>query len=155
MSLIEIRGGIVEVDREDEGLIGQYKWRVGGKGYVVRNLPSPRRGERVLLHREILERMGEEMGGKQSDHKNRNKLDNRRENLRAATSAQNNWNRKVNRVSQSQVKGVRWRAKKGRWEGEIKVEGRVVWRKAFRTKAAAEQKRREVLPQYHGEFARM
>ena len=58
------------------------------------------------------------------DHKNRVRTDDRWENLREASHAQNmtNQNKMVSKISG--VRGVRWRAKSKKWEARIKIAGR-------------------------------
>lgn len=53
------------------------------------------------------------------DHKNHNGLDNRRDNLRLATSAQNNHNSRRRKYANSQFKGVWLHAASGRYTGVI------------------------------------
>ena len=62
------------IDEEDVTVIGDRKWAVSEQGYVV----NRRGGKNTRLHREILNAKD----GDIVDHINRNKLDNRKENLR-------------------------------------------------------------------------
>lgn len=67
--------------------VSKWKWRVNKQGYAVRNSTK----KQISIHQQVL-------GTKQGfeiDHINRNKLDNRRENLRYVTRSQNNFNRPV------------------------------------------------------------
>lgn len=57
------------------------------------------------------------------DHDNEKKDDNRWGNLRLATDAQNNANRRVRRDSRSGLKGVIWIAEKRKWRAQIKHAG--------------------------------
>jgi hypothetical protein len=88
------------------------------------------------------------------DHINGDKLDNRIENLRAATKSQNQQNRKVNKNSKSGVKGVSWQTSTTKWIVQIsdgtsqKVWGRYV--NLSDAKARAD----EVREKLHGEFCR-
>ena len=86
------------------------------------------------------------------DHINGDKLDNRIENLRAATHSQNCMNRCQRSDNKSGVKGVR--LKKGKWYGSIVLNGKTHSAGYFTEKedaAAAVDKLRKEL---HGEFAR-
>ena len=55
------------------------------------------------------------------DHIDRNKANNRIENLREATIAENGQNRKLNANSTSGFKGVYWDARKRKWRGLIQL----------------------------------
>jgi hypothetical protein len=57
--------------------------------------------------------------GKEIDHINRTKLDNRRRNLRPATHQQNMWNKKLVKVKTSQYTGVNWNKARHKWRAEI------------------------------------
>jgi len=57
------------------------------------------------------------------DHENRDKRDNRWDNLREATSTQNNANRKRLRSNTSGHQGVRWHAQSARWQVAIRING--------------------------------
>jgi hypothetical protein len=58
------------------------------------------------------------------DHKNLCKHDNRIENLRLASRAQNHANTPA-RFSKSGLKGAYWYARKGRWRSQIQINGKV------------------------------
>lgn len=63
--------------------------------------------------------------GQELDHVNRDRWDNRIENLRLATRSQNNLNSKISRRNTSGVKGVCWDAVRSKWRAEIKRDGEV------------------------------
>lgn len=75
------------------------------------------------MNREIL---GLKHGDKrQAEHKNRNRLDNRRLNLRVATNAQNAQNRSAagNQGTTSRFRGVS-KHKDGKWLAQVYVDGK-------------------------------
>lgn len=82
-----------------------------------------------LLHRLVLGDPPFE--GAEVDHRNRNTLDTRRENLRWVTHAQNLQNRPSQKNGTSPYRGVHWDAREQRWVGEIRRDGRRVWRRYF------------------------
>ncbi len=58
------------------------------------------------------------------DHKDRDGLNNCKENLRPATAAQNAANYRRTSVSTSVFRGVSWHKRRNKWVAHIKVDGR-------------------------------
>jgi hypothetical protein len=81
--------GEVIVDDEDFAFLNQWSWSQTSDGYAARYIwtGKPRKLQRIWMHREILE-----LADGLCDHINRNKLDNRRANLRRATFRLNSLN---------------------------------------------------------------
>lgn len=67
------------------------------------------------------------------DHINGDGLDNRRSNLRQATSAQNAANARMHRDNRSGFKGVSWSTAQGSWRFDIMVKGQRSYRGGFKT----------------------
>lgn len=84
------------------------------------------------------------------DHANRDTLDNRIENLRAATKAENNRNINYSGKSKSAVRGVDWHM--GAWRARVSVKRKSVFNKRFATLEEAEAAAKEARRKYHGEF---
>lgn len=100
-----IAHAIVDAERED--WVNQWRWSLDSAGYAHRST--------VRLHRELL---GLKRGdGLKTDHRNRNKLDNRMTNLRVATTALNSQNR--GGWGASKHRGVCWH--RGRWVAQATV----------------------------------
>ncbi len=83
-------GGFTLIDACEAQRFSRYVWRVL-QGYAVRSLHDHLTGKSttVHLHRELVT----PPDGMWADHVNRNRLDNRRQNLRFATPSQNGGNR--------------------------------------------------------------
>ena len=115
------------VDAEDFSRVSGYRWHLSSAGYATRSTrhPSvPGRQIKVLLSRYLL---GLEHGNPlQADHISRNRLDNRRGNLRAVTAAQNAQNVGSSRGSSSRYRGVRWIAEDEKWRASVQCGGRYV-----------------------------
>ena len=86
------------------------------------------------------------------DHLNGNHLDNRLENLRAATKGENNRNAKIRKDNKSGVKGVGLH--KGKWRARINVNGVQIHLGYFNTKEEAENVVTQARLKYHGDFCR-
>lgn len=103
MKVIELnKGRVMIVDDDTFEWCAQYRWHVNGHGYAFRHDKKDGRRITILLHREV---MGNPKG-KQIDHKNENKLDNRRQNLRVATHGQNIQNRGALSNNKIGIRGV-------------------------------------------------
>jgi hypothetical protein len=91
---------------------------------------------------------------KEVDHKDLNKSNNRIDNLRAATTAQNASNKAIKRTNISGVKGVCWYKKYGVWRVQICVNRKVKHLGYFEDFELADLVATEARAKYHGEFAR-
>lgn len=117
------------VDQEDRDL-EKWHWRLDFHGHVIRGPKAvPGNRQTIRLHRVIMERMlGRELlAGETPDHINRNKLDNRRANLRLATKSQNAMNLTPRAGCTSQFIGVSWSSEEKRtkrWLAYINVDGK-------------------------------
>lgn len=101
------------VDAADAGL-SRYFWRLSDRGYVIRSCGSGH----VRMHRSI---MGVSDPETLVDHINRDRLDNRRENLRIVTRQGNAENRSPRKRSASGIRGVSWAG--DRWRAEVCIDG--------------------------------
>lgn len=124
------------VDDADFDELSQHRWCLSAQGYVVR-----RDGSRIVpLHRELL---GLHPGdGLTGDHINRNRLDNRRANLRVATHAQNSQNHPGHRGRTSRYRGVSFDRSRKKWRAQVHV-GAQRLNKRFDTEQEAAEAARE------------
>jgi hypothetical protein len=91
------------------------------------------------------------------DHRNGNKLDNQRENLRLCSNSQNQANRRV-AVGKSKFKGVVWQKRKsgtGFWKAQITVNKQVIYLGAFPTDLDAAKAYNQAALAHFGEFAHL
>jgi hypothetical protein len=108
MKIIKLSGKIgngkeVWVDDEDFDKFNEFKWHQNN-GYAVSGRGVRPNRYKVLLHRLIMDAPNDLM----VDHKNGNKLDCRKENLRLCTNSQNQMNAKkqIKSSESSKYKGV-------------------------------------------------
>jgi len=121
-----LEGGVALVDDKDYWWLIQYEWGKSKSGYARRtvkvNKPRGQKGyyyRSILMHREIME----PPQGLSVDHKDRNRLNNQRANLRFATRAQQQHNTAKRRDTSSKYKGVARDKEHGGWKAEITLEG--------------------------------
>jgi len=87
------------------------------------------------------------------DHINGDKLDNRIENLRAATVGQNQHNRKTNANNTSGYKGVSWSKAQKKWTTRITLERKNIHLGYFSNLEEAAEVVRKAREELHGDFA--
>ena len=90
----------------------------------------------------------------QIDHRDLARANNSQGNLRECSNGPNNSNRRVRRDSISRIKGVRFDARRGRWEANITKDLRRFFLGFFDTAEAASSAYRDAANRLHGEFAR-
>lgn len=152
-----VKGNEVKVDDEDFEYLNQWKWQIN-KGYATRihHIAVIDRKQKVRLmsmHREVLRNNGLEIEGFDIDHINRDRLDNRKENLRIATRSQNNMNSKIPVNNTSGFKGVSWHKQNKKWYARISVNRKVHRLGFFSDKMEAVKKYDQAMIKYFGEFA--
>ena len=117
-----IHGEEVQVDPEDyHQYVSGHRFRLSSSGYVEYSTRKDGMHHK-MLHRII---MGDPPG-QFIDHINRDKLDNRRENLRTATKSQNNSNTGVRSDNTSGFKGVNWDKRRNKWVARVQVNGKPI-----------------------------
>jgi|SRR6185295_14362188 len=109
---------------------------------------------RYLAHRVIWLWMTGTWPGRQVDHEDTNRRNNRWVNLREATPTQNNANRKVSRVSKSGIKGANYHPQSGKWRARVQHGGKVTEVGLFETPELAGAAYLAAAQKIHGEFAR-
>jgi hypothetical protein len=147
------------VSPEDFEWAMQFKWQAqksektnGVLWYARRRSVGPNRMS-FLMHREIARRAGLP-DSPDYDHKDRNSLNNTRENLRPCTRSQSNANRcKFSGKTTSKLKGAYWHKVMGKWASGIKMNGKRIPLGYFDTDVEAHEAYMAASRKYHGEFA--
>jgi len=118
MAEIKLKSGeICLIDDEDFNRISEFKWYLTkgkyARGYI--------KGDKMrFMHRFILSISDPKI---MIDHKNRNGLDNRKENLRICTSKQNHSNVEKYKGT-SKYKGVSWDKKSNKWKASLTTDNK-------------------------------
>jgi hypothetical protein len=154
MSHVEIplsRGLVAIVDAEDAGrVLAEGKWHAAPSGrtvYARRNfwLGGGRYGS-IMLHRFLT-------GWPLADHANGDGLDNRRQNLREATSRENAMNRRLRSDSGSGYKGVSWSSSQQMWRAYVHANGRTISLGSYENAAEAGRAYDVGARHFFGQFA--
>lgn len=98
------KGAVAIVDEEDYELVSQYKWHLNSMGYAVWRGKVDGKKKTIRMHRLI----NNTPDGKYTDHINRNRLDNRRSNLRTVTQKENMQNKERGRGYWYQKQNRNW-----------------------------------------------
>ena len=155
MKLISLSHGLfAQVDDEDFEYLNQFKWkllRINTLNYSIRY----GKNGHYLMHREIMKIKKNEM----IDHKDRNGLNNQKNNLRIATRSQNGANRKScgssNYLGVSKNLDYRKNGEKIRWRTQIQKNGIKIKLGSFKTEIEAAKAYDLKAKELHGEFANL
>lgn len=157
MKIIKLsRSCFAIIDDVDYKLISQSKWYVSkkaGEGVSYALTRIRRNSEMVTVYMHSL--INRTPDGFDTDHINRNGLDNRRSNLRTTTRAQNSQNasKQKGRFS-SDYKGVYWAKKNKRWLAQINPNNRTVHLGSFEDEIMAAKAYDSAALKYYGEYSR-
>ncbi len=136
------------VDIEDKEYVALRKWILTTLGYVISvtgGTTPP-----IWLSRYVL-RCGQT--SLDVDHINRDKLDNRKANLRLATRSQNQANTLPKKDSKSGLKGVSWYKKNHKWVAGVRINRKFIYLGAFSDKYNAAKAYDKKAVELFGEFA--
>jgi len=135
------------LDVEDLPALGKWLWFKDSKGYIVRNAnPGTIRLHRVIMNAPL---------DMDVDHKDGNKPDCRKRNLRICTKAENTRNRAIPNTNTSGYKGVNWDRQKRKWRAKITANEHRNHIGYYDTAKEAARAYNEAALKYHGEFARL
>lgn len=141
-------GGFAIVDAADLPLVAGYTWRREGNGYAQAGGRGPLGKQRqVRMHQLIID------SELQIDHRNGNKLDNTRANLRPATPSQNQANRGPTKHS-SRFKGVSYRPAQNKWTAQIMFQRKLIYLGFYANEEDAARAYDAKAIELFGEFAR-
>jgi hypothetical protein len=152
------QGQVAIVDAADYEWLSQWSWWADWNNnaklfYAVRAEHSCKGFHKIYMHRQIL---GLERGDpRRADHREPLKtLDNKRENLRLATVAENGHNRGKNRNNTTGYKGVILHKNSGLYRAEIMVNRKRIYLGYFEKVEDASDAYKAAALEYHKGFAR-
>lgn len=115
------QGKFALVDDDMFEYLNQFKWFCDSRGYAVRDIGGRKNKKRILMHR-LINKTPKNLV---TDHINRNKLDNRKKNLRSVTQRQNTFNAKLSKNNKSGYNGISFY--KNRWVARIKFNYKIIY----------------------------
>jgi hypothetical protein len=107
------------IDVSDAFWASQWPWHFSGDGYARRTEGDGKETRHFLLHRELLGLVKGD--GLEGDHRNLDKLDNRRANLRVLTHDKQMQNVPSQEGASSQYRGVSWRKDSQKWRACVQT----------------------------------
>lgn len=140
---------------EQDSDLAKMTWHLNNGGYAARAIPRRHRRQETggkkmeLLHRVIMQAPH----GVDVDHINRNRLDNRRSNLRFATPGEQARNASLSARNTTGYKGVNFMQGAQRWSALVKFEGAAYYMGVFRSPEAAAFAYDFAARALHGRFA--
>lgn len=133
----------IKISPKDADVASAYRWHVRG-GYACTTV----NGSNMFLHNII---MGSTSGT--VDHINRDRLDNRRENLRFASNFQNAANKAIRKDNSTGFKGVWYVKKNKKYRASIQSENKRIYLGLFNTPEEAANAYNSAAKNLHKDFA--
>ena len=134
------------IDADEIQNVQKYCWHVDSYGYFVSQITNDGKRKNVKMHQLLF--------GKWVDHADRNKLNNRKYNIRQCTRNDNTHNSSVRSDNSSGYIGVSWNKTNNRWEAYIMCNNKKMFLGGFSNKTDALIARLNAECKYFGyEFA--
>ena len=149
------KGKFAIVDDADYKWLNQWKWyarKCQNRYYAARKITVNGKQHTVYMHRFIMNVLPE----LEVDHKNRNSLDDRRNNLRICQSQQNKWNTNLQkRKKTSKYKGVCFDKQLNKWKAYISLNDEKIHLGYYKNEDEAGLAYNSKAIEFFGEFANL
>lgn len=142
---------IILVDKEDYKRIKMFRWTIDNHGYAVSKAYSgTSSGLRVKMHRLIMSFPD----GLMIDHRDMNKLNNKKENLRICNKSTNSANRFTQSNNKLKIKGVTFRKDRNKYRATIGFNNKQYFLGNFETAEDAKSAYNAKAREFFGDFFR-
>lgn len=138
-------GNYAVIDLDDVDRVRYHKWYEKDDGYVS----SVINGKSINLHTFLL---GKNFEYEMIDHKDRNRLNNKKSNLRYASRIENSRNKGIQTNNTSGVVGVSWHKQHQKWYARITVNKKPIFLGLFDSIDEAKKCRIDAEHKYFGEY---
>jgi hypothetical protein len=149
------QGHYTIVDPDVYYLVRNFIWWLHANGsglYAARTEITPDLNARIIyMHREIMQTPDDLV----VDHRNNNSLDNRMANMRNVTQAENMRNRRKRKNTSSPYIGVSLRKKTGRFDANIRYDGKKICLGSFANEIDAARAYDAAAKKYFGDLIRL
>lgn len=136
-------------DLDDLPIIESRSWYVDKDGYLTSSYYYLGMLRIIRFHRIV----AHPQPGQCVDHKNKNRADNRKQNLRCCSALENNWNKSLYATNTSGVTGVSFDKQRKRWVASITHNGKRIFIGRFHDKEDAVAARLNAEVHLFGEFS--
>lgn len=143
------KGDVVLLDAEDVTLVKDYCWWLNDGGYA--SASEHITGRNISMHRLILGVL--DNPSVVVDHKNGNTCDNRKNNLRRCTMAENAYNKCIQPYNTSGITGVKWDSNRSKWMAVLCYKSKTIYLGRFDSKEEAITARHAAEDKYFGEYS--
>ena len=147
--VLQISSSTFYFDLEDLPVFQSRRWYVDKSGYLTSSYYYMGKQRIVRFHRIV----AHAQPGQRVDHRNRNRADNRKQNLRCCSLAENNRNRGLYSTNTSGVAGVSFDKQRERWVASITYNGKRLFIGRFHNKEDAVAARISAETCLFGEFS--
>lgn len=136
-------------DIEDVAILNGKYWYEDDYGYLTTAIKVDGKYKYLKFHRLVMSANK----GQYVDHKNRNRADNRKDNLRICSHIENDRNRSIQKNNTTGIIGVHFDTRRGKWIATIGISGKTVYLGRFENKDDAIKARLIAEKEHFGEFA--